>query len=72
MIDKKLLEKAKKMWIDVNVEILSKKWLSDEVINEVLEWSIDWREWKDEFYTLEETKVILDKKFNSNVVECIN
>ncbi len=48
MIDKKLLEQIEKLWIEVDIEILKKKWLPDEVINDILEWSIDWKEWKEE------------------------
>ena len=71
MIDKKLLEKAKKMWIDVDVEILSKKWLPDEVINEILEWSIDWREWKDENF-IDYDEYIKYKLSSKKLKACIN
>ena len=72
MIDKKLIQQAEKMWIDVNVDILSKKWLPDDVINDILEIEIDKKLWKGEFYTFDQAKEMFDKKFNSNVVECIN
>ena len=73
MINKKLLSKAKELWIvEINVDILKKKWLPDEVINDILEIEIDKKLWKDEFYSFEEVKEKFDNKFKSNMLECIN
>jgi len=72
MIDKKLFEQVKWLWIDVNIEILKEKWLPDEVINDILEIEIDKKLWKDKFYTFEEIKTNFDNKFSSKVIECTN
>lgn len=72
MIDKKLFEQAKELWINVNIEILKERWLPAEVINDILEIEIDKKLWKDKTYTLEEVKDKFNNKFSSNVVECIN
>jgi len=45
MIDKKLFEQAKELWINVNIEILKERWLPAEVINDILEIEIDKKLW---------------------------
>ncbi len=71
MINKKLLEKAKKLWIEIDIETLSKK-LPTEVINDILETEIDNKLWKSVYYDYEEVRKEFDKQFNSQTVECIN
>ena len=41
MIDKKLLEQTEALGIEVDIELLRKKGLPDEVINDILEADID-------------------------------
>jgi len=48
MINKKLIEDAIKFWIDVDIEKLKNKWLPDDVINDILESAILWKEWQQE------------------------
>ncbi len=71
MINKKLLEKAKELWIEIDIETLSKK-LPTEVINDILEIEIDNKLWKSVYYDYEEVRKEFDKQFNSKTVECIN
>lgn len=71
MINKKLLEKAKELWIEIDIETLSKK-LPTEVINDILETEIDNKLWKSVYYDYEEVRKEFDKQFNSQTVECIN
>ena len=72
MINKKLLEKSKKLWVDINIDAFIKKWIPSEVINDILEIEIDDKLWKSEYYTYEEVKAKFDEKLHSNVIECIN
>ena len=71
MINKKFLEKAKELWIEIDIETLSKK-LPTEVINDILETEIDNKLWKSVYYDYEEVRKEFDKQFNSQTVECIN
>ena len=50
MIDKKLLEQVEELGIEVDIELLRKKGLPDEVINDILEADIDEKLGNDENY----------------------
>ena len=68
MINKKLLEKAQKLWIDVDIKLLKEKWLPDDVIEDILEAEIDEKLGTSKYYTYEEVKEYFDKKFNFKIL----
>ncbi len=73
MINNKLLEKSKKLWVDIDIDAFIKKWIPSEVINDILEWSIDYKEWKNENFIDYDEYVKNKKTLSSNKMElCTN